>query len=192
MRHRGQIIYNQDFVWIHFPKAAGTKIESIFKRYFTSDSRIHQDQVGTRFDPLIKWHDSIADRQKRDPSFALGKRILILCTRRLPAWLKSRFYFEVSRSPQLRHNPELLLSGKFHLRNGEIGHADNAIRRFVRFLDISKISTAELEERVNISNPTDSYNVDALIAENLDSIYKACPLWFELEMAVYGALSEST
>lgn len=126
----------------------------------------------------------------------------------------------MSRSPQLRHNPELLLSGKFHLRNGEIGHADNAIRRWIpaelrqthpylsylrtedfandfktvfgRFLDISKISRAELEERVNISNPTSSYNVDALIAENLDSIYKASPLWFELEMAVYGALSEST
>jgi hypothetical protein len=214
------MIYNQDFVWIHFPKAAGTKIESIFKRYFTSDSRIHQDQVGEQFDPLIKWHDSIADRQKRDPAFTLGKRRLIVCTRRLPAWLKSRFYFEVSRSPQLRHNPELLLSGKFHQITGNINHADNVIRRWIpaelrqthpclsylrtedfandfktvfgQFLDISKISRAELEERVNISNPTGNYNVDALIAENINSIYKACPLWSELEIAVYGSLSEST
>lgn len=125
----------------------------------------------------------------------------------------------MARSPQLRHNPEWLLSGKFLLRNGDIGHADNVIRRWIpaelrqahpslsflrvedfandfktifgQYLDISKISKAELEERENTSHPSRQYDIDKLIAENLDSIYEAFPLWSELETAVYGGNRQS-
>lgn len=210
------MIYNQDFVWIHFPKAAGSKIEALFQTHYSTDRSIHQDQVGERINPLISWHDSIADRQKRDPSFTLGNRNLIVCTRRLPSWLKSRFFFELRRTPKLKHDPRMLLSGKFFEQTGQINHADKYIRKWIspelrrthqpvsylrvedfaadfriifgQFLDIKNISVEELKERENISSSSGMpYDIDALIADNLESIYKSCPLWAELETIVYGA-----
>lgn len=197
------------------PKAAGSKIEALFKAHYATDTSIHQDKVGIRINPLITWHDSIADREKRDPSFRLGKRRLIVCTRRLPSWLKSRFLFELRRTPRLMHDPKMLLSGMFLERTGHPNHADKYIRKWIppelrrthrqvsylrvenfaidfrtifgQYLDISSISTAELEERENASLSLGvQSNLDVLIAENLDLIYQSCPLWTELETMVYG------
>jgi len=209
------MIYSNEFVWIHFPKAAGSKVETLFRKHFALDPNIHQDQVGRRLNPSISWHDSIADRQKRDPSFALGNRRLIVCTRRLPSWLKSRFLFELQRTPGLEHNPQLLTSGQFLERTGRVNHADKYVLKWIppktrlnhglisylrvenfasdfrdifgKYLDLSKISISELEERENASAPADiKHDIDNLISVNMNSIYRACPLWAELESEVYG------
>jgi hypothetical protein len=210
------MIYNKDFVWIHFPKAAGSKIELVFRNHFSGDLSIHQDIVGIKSDPSISWHDSIGDRQKRDPSFTLSDRCLIVCVRRLPAWLKSRFLYEIKRSPKLNHDPNLLILGKFLERTGQINHADNYISKYIpaylienhanisylkvedfandfvkifsRYIDISKISKRDLEQKVNASHGSTKYNVDQIISDNLAVIYGACPLWSELEKSVYGGI----
>ena len=53
------MIYNKEFIWLHFPKAAGTKVEQIFERYYSSDSSIHQDDIKQlRPDGTAPWHDS--------------------------------------------------------------------------------------------------------------------------------------
>ena len=103
------MIYSNNFVWLHFPKCAGTKIENLFRTYYSHDKGIHQDIVETRIDPLATWHDTIESREKRDPGFILGDRTIICSFRRLPAWLESRYSYEVRRSPQLDHRPKLLL-----------------------------------------------------------------------------------
>jgi hypothetical protein len=211
------VIFNKDFVWIHFPKAAGSKIEVLFQNHYCSDPSIHQDLVGIKKNPLISWHDSIDDRRKRDPSFTLGRRCLIVCTRRLPAWLKSRLLFEMQRSPGLKHDPSLLLQGKFLERTGRINHADKYISKWIspdirsshssisylrveefandfreifgQYLDISKISKHELEQRENTSFISKiQYDIDQIIFDNLDAIYDACPLWSDLEKNVYGGI----
>src|SRR5215211_1142207 len=116
------MIYADDFVWLHFPKCAGTKIERLFKTYYSSDKRIFQDTVDPKIDPQATWHDSVSDREKRNPHFTLGKRIIICSFRRLPSWLESRYSFEVQRSPELNHRPELLLEGKFLEHGGYQNH----------------------------------------------------------------------
>lgn len=172
------MIYNDQFVWLHFPKCAGTKIEQLFGRYFADEPGLVQDPVGSRQDPTTAWHDSIALREGRDPDFSLGDRVIVCSFRRLPAWLESRYRFELRRHPGLDHRPERLLQGRFLEADGSLSHADNyAIKflppelldqasiRFVRvenfaadfksafgdFLDVSRIPEAEYGRKVNRS-----------------------------------------
>ena len=68
------MIYSNEFVWLHFPKCAGRKIETLFSTYYSQDMNIHQDIVKPRINPIATWHDTIAKREKSDPSFILGNR----------------------------------------------------------------------------------------------------------------------
>ena len=126
------MIYNDDFVWLHFPKCAGTKIEKIFERYFTDVPGLHQDVVNVEIDPTVSWHDNIEQRMERDSHFQLRGRAIVCCIRTLPSWLISRYNFEVDRSPELDHKPELLLEGKFLEQSGNLSHADYTCRAFYR------------------------------------------------------------
>ena len=125
------MIYSDEFVWLHFPKCAGTKIENLFKKYYSFDKRIFQDTVDPVLDVQATWHDSIRDREIRSPNFILGNRIIICSFRRLPAWLESRYSFELQRSPQLSHRPELLLEGKFLEPTGKQNHADAYAKKYL-------------------------------------------------------------
>lgn len=125
------MLYSDEFIWLHFPKCAGTKIENLFKTYYSFDKRIFQDTVDPISDPQATWHDSILDREERDPGFSLGNRIVICSFRRLPNWLESRYSFELQRSPQLSHHPELLLEGKFLEPTGQQNHADAYAEKYL-------------------------------------------------------------
>jgi len=125
------MIYSDEFVWLHFPKCAGTKVENLFKTYYSFDQRIFQDPVDPILDPQATWHDSILDREKRDPGFSLGNRIVICSFRRLTTWLESRYSFELQRSPQLVHRPELLLEGRFLEPTGQQNHADAYAEKYL-------------------------------------------------------------
>ena len=125
------MIYSDNFLWLHFPKCAGTKIEHLFSKYYSHDRGIYQDIVDPSLHPDASWHDSIADREARDQAFSLGERIVICSFRRLPTWLQSRYSFEHGRSPQLDHRPELLLEGKFLEPNGVVNHADLYAKKYL-------------------------------------------------------------
>ena len=125
------MIYNQDFIWLHFPKCAGTKVAEIIRNYFSKTEGLFQDPVGVAADPTIAWHDAVSDRMSKDPGFDPGQRTIITSFRRLLPWLISRYNFEVQRSPHLDHRPELLLEGKFLEANGRIGHTDGYIRKYL-------------------------------------------------------------
>jgi uncharacterized membrane protein YheB (UPF0754 family) len=131
--------------------------------------------------------------------------------RRLPSWIKSRFLFEVKRSPNLPHDPNSLIKGFFLERSGFRNHADKVIERYIprnlrkthsniyylrkeffaddfkeifgKYLDVTKISDSELETKINPSTMNES--IDELISQNLDLIYKSCPVWAELESIIY-------
>lgn len=125
------MIYSNDFVWLHFPKCEGTKIENLFRKYYASDQKIVQDQVYPGIDPFATWHDTIAAREKRNSDFVLGNRTIICSFRRLPAWLETRYSFEIQRSPELDYRPELLLQGKFLERGGYLNHADYHVKQYM-------------------------------------------------------------
>ena len=207
------MIYSREFVWIHFPKCAGTTIEYLFEEYLSKNKNLFQDPVGIEEDPSIAWHDSIAQREARDSRFRLGKRIVIFPFRRLPSWLESRYSFEFKRSSHLPHRPELLLEGKFLESDGAEGYADDYARKYmprqilesgsVRFLrteffeadfkavfgefvDISRIPEREFKRKVNASEPCLPESVRRQLYDEAKKVYDNCPYWRALEEAAYG------
>jgi hypothetical protein len=207
------MIYSDDFVWLHFPKCAGGKVENLFRTYYSSDKRIFQDIVDAKIDPHISWHDSVSDRERRDPNFVLGNRTVICSFRRLPTWLESRYSFEVKRSPQLNHQPELLLEGKFLERGGKQNHADFYARkyipetilpsgkiRFIRtehfesdfkrifgeFLDVAVIPNGEFRKRVNVSKSALPDEIRKKLFQQQQEVYEKCPYWKSVENMAYG------
>ena len=207
------MIYSDEFVWLHFPKCAGTKIEKLFRTYFSSTPGVFQDTVDPRLDPQATWHDSISDREKRNPDFTLGNRMVICSFRRLPTWLESRYSFEVQRSPQLNHRPELLLEGKFLEHSGYQNHADYYVKkylpevilrsgnlRFVRteffeedfkrvfgeFLDVTGIPDSEFSKKVNTSRSVVPHEIRMELFQNQMKVYECCPRWKAVEDMAYG------
>jgi hypothetical protein len=208
------MIYTKDFVWLHFPKCAGVKIEKLFEKYFSDNSNIHQDPVGIEKDPLISWHHSIKQREKHNPNFFLGRKDIICSFRKLPSWLESRYNFEYHRTPELPHCPERLFEGFFLEANGRENHADNYIKlylpmpllktkniRFIRteyfecdfkkvfgdYIDISIIPDDEYSKRENTSQSSLSEELRIkLYSEKI--IYTKCPLWSYVEKIAYGDL----
>jgi hypothetical protein len=193
------VLYSDEFVWLHFPKCAGTKVENLFRTYYSFDKRIFQDVVDPILDPQATWHDSISDREERDPGFILGNRIVICSFRRLPTWLESRYSFEFQRSPQLSHRPELLLEGKFLEPTGEQSHADFYARtyiseytlisdkiRFIRteyfesdfkhvfgeFLDVTVIPDWEFGKRDNVSESAVPNKIRKKLFQNQQEVYE--------------------
>ncbi len=213
IKFRGLMIYSDDFVWLHFPKCAGSKIENLFRKYYSSDKRIFQDVVDPKLDPMATWHDSISDRENRDPNFILGNRIVICSFRRLPAWLESRYSFEFRRSPQVNHRPDLLLEGRFLEYGGYPNHADYYPRkylpetvlrsnkiRFIRtehfesdfkwvfrdFVDPSVIPSWEFNKKVNVSESAVPDEIRRKLIQNQTEVYDKCPYWKMVENIAYG------
>ena len=205
------MIYSDRFVWLHFPKCAGVKIEYLFDKYLSGVRGLHLDAVGIDKDPTIAWHDGIKQREKRDPNFKLGTRTVICSFRRLPSWLESRYNFEFQRSPDLPHQPELLLDGVFLEYKGHKNNAENYVNRFMpeellasakvmflrteffahdfkkifgEYMDISSIPDWEFEKKVN----TSECYLPAEIKEKLyhsHEIYDKCPRWKKIEKLAY-------
>lgn len=208
------MIYNDQFVWLHFPKCAGSKIESIFKKHFADNRSLVQDPVGLKYDPTISWHDSIQQRAKRDASFELGGRTIVCSFRKLPSWLISRYSFEVERSPNLKHDPELLLEGKFLEQQGTLNHADVVARQYLppdiletgnvefirvehfeqdfrstfgKFIDVSRIPEFEYKSKINKSEHCVPEEIRSQLILNLGELYQRCPYWHLVERLAYGS-----
>jgi hypothetical protein len=210
------MIYSNDFIWLHFPKCAGTTIAYLFSRYFSSQKNLSQDPVGARLDPTVAWHDSISERMKRDPKFKSDERVIIVPFRKLSSWIVSRYNFEVERSPNLNHCAELLLEGKFLEANGKTGHADNYVKKYLpasllhsskikflrteyfksdfqrifgQYLDISVIPEREFKKRRNSSANHVPGNVLKRLKNNKQLVYDSCPYWRSIEDIAYNQLN---
>lgn len=206
------MIYNADFVWLHFPKCAGTTIEKLFANYFSDLPDIVQDPVTNKPDSAINWHDSVKQREEKDPDFRLEDQKVICCFRRLPDWLESRYLFEAARSPQLDHDPRTLARARFLEHNGYLNNADYYARTYLpeelvtrgqveiirlehfrkdfrkvfgRYLDVSRIPDAALSTRHNPSRKSDSNPARAVIKTHRDAIYPHAPYWARLESRFY-------
>lgn len=190
------MIEHDRFVYVHFPKTGGTKLGEILASI-----------PGTVRNPDYH-HFSIEDRQRVDPDWQLGERMLVVGFRRLPSWLLSRYSFEAYRSPGQHHDPALLEQGKFTEENGDIGYADLYAQRWIspnvfqysniRFLrqehladdfealfsDFIDIRTVDMGSRVNCFRA--DLQGASVIALNQSKIYQNCPYWSALEFVAYG------
>ncbi len=206
------MICSNDFVWLHFPKCAGTKIELLFKNYFGHVPGLEQDAVTIDQDPEIRWHDSIAMRSARNQKFELGNRTVICSFRRLPSWLESRYSFEVRRNPSLNHSPESLLHAQFLEMDGRLSNADayceqylprsllNSARvEFIRveffkedfkrvfgsYLDLAHIPETAIRSRVNSSKSAIPRKIRKQLHSKAQEVYQFCPRWEYVERLAF-------
>jgi hypothetical protein len=202
------VIIGKNFIWLHFPKCAGTELESVLHRNFSSNHDLH-------FDPIeqgnVIWHHTIDQRRQYDPTFDVGGRDVICNIRRLPAWLLSRVHFEIARTPGLKMTREMLLEGKFFEHTGQVNRADSYMMLYSRFPITHWIRTEFLRDDVEkVFSRYLSFNGLALDAEfrhtnankigyikdpgfyftkrELAALYEANPLWADVERRVYGSL----
>jgi len=204
------MIIHEKFIWLHFPKCAGTKIEHLFAKYLSNLPSVVQDVIDPA-DHSASWHDSIADREARDTNFHLGDRVVICSIRQLPSWLESRYSFEKKRNPHLPHQPQDLLEGKFLEGDGYKNHADYYPRkylpeallnsgkiRFIRteffqkdftsvfgdYLDLSTIPESEYASKENASTRALPPDVKTALYNN-EALYSLCPYWKKCEALAY-------
>ena len=207
------MIYNKDFIWLHFPKCAGTKVATLFSRYFSKTEGLFQDPVGVKANPSIGWHDAVSERMKREAGFDPGERTIVTSFRRLLPWLISRYNFEARRSPKLEHSPDLLLEGKFLEADGNVSHADFYIQKylpddilksgrvkFIRaeylekdfrsvfgaYLDITVVPDRAFRKKINTTENYILSETIAFLQLKNQTIYDNCPCWKAVEKMAYG------
>ncbi|MBC7489781.1 MAG: hypothetical protein H7240_07240 [Glaciimonas sp.] len=207
------MIYNDKFIWLHFPKCAGVKVESLFRKYYYDVPGLIQDVVDPKNDASASWHDSVATRLNKNPEFTLGDKEIICPIRKLPSWLISRYNFECGRSPELNHNPELLVTGRFLEASGVLNHADVYIQNYLpqslldkgrvsflrvenfeadfielfgKYIDVSIIPKEEFAQRENISK---NYLPEEIVHKLISSqeVYTNCPKWFSVEKLAFSS-----
>ncbi|WP_250459785.1 hypothetical protein [Microbulbifer litoralis] len=189
-------------------------MEDIFNKYFSDRKDIVQDSIDGN-DSNSFWHDGISDRERRDPSFSVGDREVVICVRRLRSWLVSRFNYEKKRSPSIPHDYSYLLEGRFYESSGYLNHADYYVEKYfsdvrhkaknIRFLRVENFSddfreifgahvdVDLIKNDILSSKNNKSHNSipDSFLAEmklGLSDLYERCPRWKELETLAYGGL----
>ena len=209
------MIYSDQFIWLHFPKMAGSAVERIFRSRFRWDRSIVRDRVS----PLMVrlrlvepvWHDSIAERASRQAGFSAAGKTVICGMRRLPDWLYSRHMFEVQRSPNLPHRIDRLIEGRFLEHTGAIGFADDYMRKYLppeifasgdvriirvehfyddfldAFGDFLNADRIPARDFVRMRNQTRVSDPQArqVISSHLARVYESCPYWAEVESRFY-------
>lgn len=212
------MIHSDRFIWLHFPKTAGTAVERLFQRHFRRDRSVCCDvvshlRVRLGFAHPI-WHDSLAERKSRQPEFSWCGKAIICGMRRLPDWLYSRHTFEMQRSPRLAHRPENLLTGRFFEQTGSLGFADDYMRKYLppaliesgavriirvehfrqdfhtAFRDFLPVESIPEQDFAVMRNRTRTGDESArrVIQSNLERIYQSCPYWAEVESRFYPPL----
>ena len=118
------MIIGENFIWLHFPKCAGTFTEILLRKYFGDDKSISFDKI----DPSnVIWHQNVSEREKMLNIDLSGKDIL--CNiRRLPFWIISRIRYERNRSGKFVTR-EMYNQGKFYTKKGEIISAECVLGR---------------------------------------------------------------
>jgi hypothetical protein len=199
------MIIGPDFVWLHFPKCAGTFTEHLIRKYFQDDSTLQFDAI----DPLnVIWHQSIRQREKT-AGINLQGRDIISNFRRLPSWIISRIRYEERRTGK-KVPRDLLVQGRFFDINGTEASADKTLLKFSErgvdkwirvenlrndFVDVfseyldlpSKMTESDFNVLMNTSG--DSINVDLFFtAIEMELLYKSNPVWAAREEMLYGEL----
>lgn len=166
------------------------------------------DDPSVKFDVIdpsnVIWHDNIAARTMRDPSFSWGSHRIVAIFRRLPAWTLSRVHYEASRPPYHTITRDQLIAGQFYKNSGEISTADEILNRFnsprvTNWIRLEKMHEdferflgrplQSLDRHLNV-NKFD-YIRDTgfwFSKQELENLYHNAPNWTALEKEIYGSL----
>jgi len=196
------MIIGTDFIWLHFPKCAGSFTEKLLKKLVPDNGTYLFDPIDTA---NVIWHQNIQEREKY-LNYSLSNKEIICNFRRLPNWIISRICYERERTGQVV-SKEAYCRGNFFEQNGKVEHADNYIQKytktdvtywirveylqndfikvFSKYFQIDNILIANaFKNRVNASQ----WNGDIskwFEKDDLATLYSSCPRWAELEMKIY-------
>ena len=200
------MIITDKFVWLHFPKCAGTLTESLLRKIIPSHLNAEFDEIVAKEYPSVRWHNTVDERQNKIGRI-LADRDVISNFRRLPNWMLSIVHFNVvRRGPK---TPKELYVNGFYFH--ETGHkmfaeamverycgsnfwlrteclADDICQVFSRYFSVNEGAVRQYcSQKINASywsgNIRDFFNED-----DLRTLYNACPKWSALEMRLYGNL----
>jgi len=85
------MIVGPTFIWLHFPKCAGTEVTSVLRRTFGGDTNIF-------FDKGMVIHHSVDRQIAVDDAFDPSDKEIICGFRRLPYWLISKIHYDYARA----------------------------------------------------------------------------------------------
>jgi hypothetical protein len=198
------MVIGRSFIWLHYPKCAGTFTEYLLRKYFENDENIVFDEI----DPLkVIWHQNVSERERMLGIDLTGKDII--CNfRRLPYWIISRVRYEELRSG-IQIPREMLVRGKFYEFDKNISHADRYISMynerkvkhwirqeniiedfnlaFADHLNLSLIDIREFDTIINSSGNLLSIK-NWFSPKELVQLYESCPKWAAHEQKIYGNL----
>ena len=196
------MIIGPNFVWLHFPKTAGTATERLLRHFFSARTDVKFDILGVR---PVTWHQTIEQRTQIDPAFSITDRTVICGFRRLPAWLMSRTTYEASRAPYRIATRAMIESGQFFENDGTVNHADAYLRNYSRprvdawlrsehlAVDIAKafgLPESDIRTHLKVANRSEKVDDPAFwfTQQQIAALYAQNPLWAALERELYGDL----
>ncbi len=199
------MIIGESFVWIHFPKCAGTTTTVVLLENFATDPTVEFDATDTG-DAL--WHETVREREQRKQISLDGKDVLAN-TRRLPAFVVSKIQFTQALNPKIQHTREHYLTGRFFEADGFessadflLGHydadrvshwlrtehlKDDFVSVFSRYLDLDGKNLSTFSDHIN-SMPYDRDIVKWYSREEMAELYRLNRRWSAVERRVYGNL----
>ncbi|RUX09709.1 MULTISPECIES: hypothetical protein [unclassified Mesorhizobium] len=201
------MIIGPDFIWLHFPKCAGTTLELALRDLLKGRPAIEFDDID---DTTGRWHHTIAERQKADPSFDPSGKRVFACIRRLPSWIVSMATFEATRNEHLVATREMIVRGRcfdgtyvncaddyMDLFNMDVHHwirteylAGDVAKAFD--LPQADVADALLRYKSNVTPPYVRNTGFWFTDEDLDTLYSNNPLWASVEDRVYGGHTPSS
>ena len=120
------MIISPDFIWLHFPKCAGTFTENLLRKVIPNeDNRVQFDPI----DPEnVIWHHNVKEREKYS-GYIISDKVIICNFRRLPDWIISRIKFEQNRSGKIV-TKDMYIKGNFYEQNGNINSAERVLKKY--------------------------------------------------------------
>lgn len=201
---RCDMVVADKFIWMHFPKCAGTELEHVLRS-------LNID--GAKFDPIdpdnIIWHHTLQQRIYYDNNFSVGNRDVVCCFRRLPYWILSRVHFEYQRGGRIPSR-KMFVKGYFYENDGALDFADNYVARYMegvtkwirtehlvsdfvdifsKYVDLANVNVKKLFNGKNRTLIPYIKNLSFYFSsKNIRSLYASNPQWAKLEKMIYGNL----
>ena len=196
------MIIGDKFIWLHFPKCAGSFTDFILRKYYGNLKEIVFDEI----DPSnVIWHQNVIEREKISGIDLSGKDIV--CNfRRLPFWIISRIRYEKLRSG-ISVSKKMYVEGSFYEANYKLSHADNYIykyterkvnqwirqenlytdfmKAFSNYFNLDIIDESDFDRKVNTTGKEPELK-EWFSKEELTQLYRSCPQWTRHEKFLYG------
>lgn len=199
------MIVGDRFVWLHFPKCAGTEVSRVLEGLADRNPDLIADDR-----TLVNVHDDIDSRLRLQPDAPLRGKDVIACFRRLPYWMLSRVHFGYFQNPKHVPTRADIVAGRVFESDGHLSQADDYARRYTqnaRFLlrteniydDFCAAFSGYLDfDPVRVRDAFTNRNASPLryipdirfwfTPSELAALYEAAPYWAMLERHLYGQL----